>query len=356
MNYEYELIDRKRNFCSNCGRSGHEFKSCRDPITSFGIINIKFTDENGEKDNLKKKFSSNKNTGYCVSSKKYQDIFYYVSDNVRSYDYHSTYRLNNNSFPFDDSYMQKFLYYRNRIMFMMVSRKFSLGFVEFIRGKYDVSDVHAIISLFEQMTKEEINMISENSYDNLLYLFLGKNDESKESILNKIYEGKYSYEYCESKIKFNMLSNPMDNENCHIPWDLKFYTTYIKPRWKKPEWGFPKGRRNKKSEENINCACREFEEETGYNKDQYTILNKIEPIEENMVGTNGVTYRHIYYLAISNTDPDNSYDTFEIGSVKWFTYTEAMNNIRPYHTEKKRILTQIYLFLLNYLICYDNMN
>ena len=31
----------------------------------------------------------------------------------------------------------------------------------------------------------------------------------------------------------------------------------------------------KKAEENLTCACREFEEETGYKKDEYTVLNKI---------------------------------------------------------------------------------
>ena len=108
--------------------------------------------------------------------------------------------------------------------------------------------------------------IQKNQYDTILFYFLNRHNESKEVVLNRIYEGKYSNEYCEAKIKFNMLLNPSVDENSDIPLDLDFYTKYIRPRWKKPEWGFPKGRRDKRAEENLTCACREFEEETVYNR------------------------------------------------------------------------------------------
>ena len=39
-----------------------------------------------------------------------------------------------------------------------------------------------------------------------------------------------------------------------------------------PEWGFPKGRRNNK-EKDINCAIREFYEETNFDNQDYQILN-----------------------------------------------------------------------------------
>ena len=87
--------------------------------------------------------------------------------------------------------------------------------------------------------------------------------------------------------------------------------------------------------------------------DSYIVLNKIEPIEEKMTGTNGITYKHIYYLSLNNRDKNTkfaNYDNFEVGDISWFTYSEAINHIRPYHTEKKRVLTKIYLFVLNYLI------
>jgi 8-oxo-dGTP pyrophosphatase MutT (NUDIX family) len=260
----------------------------------------------------------------------------------------------------------KFWYYRNKIIFLMVSRNFSLGFIEFVRGRYDVSDTKTIIGLFEQMTIDEITFIHKHDYDDILFYFLDRDNGEKETVLNKIYEGKYSIEYCESKIKFNMLQNPQDYPDNDIIWGLYFYTKNIKPKWTKPEWGFPKGRREKKVEENLACACREFEEETGYVKNEYMVLNKIEPIEEIMTGTNGIIYKHIYYLAldlvncpisnnhINHTNSELKYDKYEIGDIMWFTYDDAMAHIRPYHFEKKRILTRIYLFIINSLI-HDNI-
>lgn len=351
---EYETNFRKKNKCSNCGKPGHEFKSCNEPITSYGIINIDIVNDTMESLIIKEKFSTKKNTYYRIISNKYPEIKCYISDSIRLDEHDEIYKLDNETIPYDDDeQIHKFCYYKNKILFMMVSRRFSLGFIEFIRGKYNVSDAKTIINLFEQMYECEIKYIRKNSYDDILYYFLNRSNEPKEVVLNRIYEGKYSNEYCEAKIKFNMLSNPSYDENNDIPLDLEFYTKYIKPRWKLPEWGFPKGRRDKRAEENLSCACREFEEETGYKDQEYVVLNKIEPIEERMIGTNGVNYKHIYYLAINNCDENRQlcdYDVYEIGDIKWFTYEEAMSHIRPYHNEKKKILTRIYLFILNYLI------
>ena len=355
MSIEYETNFRRKILCANCGRSGHEFKSCNEPITSYGIINIDIINDTNEILILKDKFSTKKRTYYKIISSKYPDIECYISDNIKlCEEQEDIYKLDNETIPYqDEEQIQRFCYYKDKIKFMMVSRRFSLGFIEFIRGKYDVSNAKTIINLFEQMYEEEIRYIQKNQYDNILYYFLNRNNEEKEVVLNRIYEGKYSNEYCEAKIKFNMLQNPAEDENNDIPLDLDFYTKHIKPRWKKPEWGFPKGRRDKRAEENMSCACREFEEETGYRKNDYVVLNKIEPIEEKLIGTNGISYKHIYYLSMNNLDKDtklSDYDTYEIGEIKWFTYDDAMNHIRPYHTDKKKILTRIYLFILNYLI------
>ena len=349
---EYETT-HKKFICVNCGKIGHEIKFCSEPVTSFGIINIKILDNTNEGLILKNKFSTNKNTFHKIISKKYSNVKCYISDSIKLYeDRLYTYKMDDDYIPYqEDEQFKKFCYYKNKILFMMVSRKFSLGFIEFLRGKYDVSNTRSIINLFEQMYDEEVNMIKTYQYDILLYNFLNRHNEQPEIVLNRIYEGKYSNEYCEAKIKFNMLSNAKEEDE--VPCGLSFYTKHIKPRWKKPEWGFPKGRREKRTEENLACACREFEEETGFNKSEYSVLNKIEPIEERLVGTNGVGYKHIYYLAINESDKEcvfENYDSYEIGQIRWFTYDDAMSYIRPYHIEKKRALTRVFLFILNYLI------
>lgn len=327
---------------------------CKEPITSFGIVNINIKDSNYEITMLKNKFSYCKNSFFKITSKKYPAIKCYLSDNICTInEYNYNYKINVNVLNCNCAMdIAKFSYYKNKITFMMVSRKYSLGFIEFIRGKYHVSDSNLITNLFRQMYKNEILMIRKYSYDDILYIFLNRNNEDRNTVLNKIYEGKYSDEYCDAKTKFNMLKYSNEHSDTDIPFNLKWYVDNIKPQWNKPEWGFPKGRREKKYEENLMCACREFEEETGYKKNEYCVLNKIEPIDERMKGTNGIVYKHVYYLAINNREQSeiNDYDTHEIGDVKWFTYEEAILNIRPYHQEKKKILTQIYLFILNFLI------
>ena len=48
MNFQ-ELKRRKRKknnvqYCNNCGRHGHPYRKCSDPITSYGIICYKIVD------------------------------------------------------------------------------------------------------------------------------------------------------------------------------------------------------------------------------------------------------------------------------------------------------------------------
>lgn len=342
----------KHKFCINCGKTGHEQRKCKEPITSFGIINFRITDGYTETSNMSHRFTNN-NSYVRIISNKYPNIKCYISKGIKIFDNNINYKINDDSIPFDHNGISKLNYYKDRIQFMMVSRRYSLGYIQFLRGKYDISDPKSIIDIFEQMTREEISNIQKYQYDDLLYQFLNRRGELKENVLNKIYEGKYSNEYCEAKMKFNLLSGSYDADANDIPWNLNFYLKNANPKWNNPEWGFPKGRRDGKTEENISCAKREFEEETGLKNYEYTVLNKIEPLEEKLIGTNGIQYRHVYYLAVNKNDTLDeiyNYDENEIGEVRWMTYDEAIANIRPYHHEKKGILTKIFLFIINYLI------
>lgn len=351
-----KVNNNNKVICVNCGKYNHYIKNCKEPVSSWGIINILIKDTTDDK-NFFKKFFKKKKKYLKVESRKYPNISYYISDNfkitldIHEYNKNCIYRLNNESITFqNEEQLLKFSYYKDKIYFMMVSRRFSLGFIEFLRGKYDVNNPETIIKLFQHMYDNEVTIISNNTFNDLLYLFFRKNDEDKNIVLNRIYTSKYANEYIDSGKKFDLLCISDNNENFK---NLYFYITNIKPLWKTPEWGFPKGRRENVLENNIMCARREFEEETGYKHNEYTILDKIEPIEEKIIGTNGIRYTHIYYLAMDNRLDFNlstNFDTCEIGSIKWFSYNEAMIQIRPHHIKKKEILTRIYLFLLNYLI------
>ena len=69
--------------------------------------------------------------------------------------------------------------------------------------------------------------------------------------------------------------------------------------WIETEWEFPKGRRNYK-EKDLDCALREFEEETGISASKLNIIENVLPFEETFIGTNHKSYKHKYFLAYLN--------------------------------------------------------
>ena len=99
-------VPRKNCFCSNCGKYGHNIKKCEEPITSLGIISVKLTNLDFNSEVFKKFLTS-----------KYLDI-------------------DNYNFSHIDN-INRLEEFKNNIKFLMIQRKHSLSYIEFIRGKYD---------------------------------------------------------------------------------------------------------------------------------------------------------------------------------------------------------------------------
>ena len=49
----------------------------------------------------------------------------------------------------------------------MIRRRDSLGYVEFLRGRYALSDIDFIINIFEEMTVQEKNKIINQKFEKL---------------------------------------------------------------------------------------------------------------------------------------------------------------------------------------------
>ena len=113
-------------------------------------------------------------------------------------------------------------------------------------------------------------------------------------------------------------------------------------KWKVPEWGFPKGRRNYQ-ENDISCALREFEEETGYNRKSIHIIQNIIPFEETFTGSNFKSYKHKYYLSYicNEIKPAANFQQTEVSEVRWMSLESCLKHIRPYNLEKKEVILQI---------------
>jgi len=308
-------INNKNNvYCGNCGKYGHMYRNCKEAVISLGIINIVIDSDKNYENTLK-----------SIMDNKIDNITSGIQCNTQ-----------------DDA--KNFSIYKNMIKFLLIKRKHTLGYIEFIRGRYRIDNVDGIIFLFQQMSKEEIIKIGQLEFDELweeLWSYDGKNIS-------------HETEYKLSKDKFNQLKYDDDNDL-----NLHFYVSSIVPKWDQAEWGFPKGRRNL-YEINLDCAIREFEEESGYSKDDYVLLKNIDPIVEEFMGTNGIRYKHIYYISMTinhkypivhpTLDINNKHQVGEIGDIGLFTYDEAINLIRPYHIERKRLLTMLYMFILNKLM------
>ena len=314
------IKQKKTSFCTNCSKLNHEYKECRDPVTSYGIILINFKNQlvNFNKDfiNLIKSGNKFELDEYGIKVNSYKDI-------------------------------EKFSMYSNLIDFLMIQRKHTLGYIEFIRGRYNIDNIDGIVYLFQQMTPREIELIAKNDFDKLWKDFWGNSPPTHQYAYN---------EHEKSKEKFNILKNEEDELS------LSFYVNNVRSAWAQSEWGFPKGRRNKQ-EENLICAKREFEEESDYKDTDYIILDNINPIVEDFIGTNGVKYRHIYYLALNNKDintikinHNNEHQRNEVGDIKFFNYEEGIKIIRPYHTAKKKVLTMVYMFIIEFIIKNFNIN
>ena len=257
-----DYTHKESKLCINCNKYGHTCKHCHQPITSFGIINLKKVD--------------------------------------------------------------------NKLYYLMICRKDTFNYVEFLRGRYETNDVDYLGSLLEGMTISERELIINNDFDFLWNkLWIKKSQE------------RFNKEYYNSKKKFNFLKK---DSYLH---DLNLKVNFI---WTQPEWGFPKGRRNL-GELDKDCAIREFEEETGIDTRNYIMLNDVRPVKEVFFGTNSNKYKHVYYVAVSREDinpridPNNFLQVSEISSIQWFTFENCLQKIRHYNKEKIKMLTELNNFL-----------
>lgn len=213
--------------------------------------------------------------------------------------------------------------------FLMIARKDSLGYVDFMRGKYPMDDLMYLKNIvYEMTTKEKQNLLEKNFKENWNELW-GKDS----SYIN------LNGEYKHSENKFNELKKGVVIEGKTITlYDL---INESKGDWVNPEWGFPKGRRETK-ESDLDCAMREFTEETGIYVNRKNIIYNLMPYEEVFIGSNFKCYKHSYFLLyIDNNVPLNNYQKSEVSDMKWFTLKDCIKNIRNYDVDKIRMIIKI---------------
>ena len=266
------------NYCNNCGKNGHIYSNCSVPITSIGVIAFR---NSSEYEKIKEENKKGECECECKPENKYE--------------------------------------------YLMIQRTDSFGYVEFIRGKYSLYNCQYIKNIIDEMTVHEKNNILTKPFNELWSLLWGE------------YSGiQYRGEEQVSKNKFVQLKNGIEMSS-GVKYNLESLVSSSTTKWETAEWGFPKGRRNHQ-EKDLDCGFREFEEETGYDKFSLKQIHNVIPYEEIFIGSNIKSYKNKYYLSymMRDTIQKNEYQTSEVKNMKWLSYKECMDIIRPYNVEKKK--------------------
>jgi ADP-ribose pyrophosphatase YjhB (NUDIX family) len=185
----------------------------------------------------------------------------------------------------------------NIIEYLLIRRKESFGFCDFIKNKSKNYNKSFLSNVVDEMTLDE-----------------------KEIIKNK----------CPDVLTSEIINNS-------------------KTTWTEPEWGFPKGRRNN-GEKDLDCGLREFQEETGYDLSDIKLIENINPYEELFIGSNLKSYKQKYYLAYTNNNNDilDKYQESEVSKIGWFNINNCKEIIRTYNSEKINLINNIHTTITNY--------
>lgn len=229
--------------------------------------------------------------------------------------------------------------------FLMIRRKDSFGYIDFIRGKYVQHNIDHLQNIFNEMSVLERENIRSFPFE-----ILWKNMWGDMNI-----GAQYRNEELSSQKKFDTLKVGINvnGENVSIESLINSSTS----KWIETEWEFPKGRRNIQ-EKDLECALREFEEETGYSRNQIKVVENLMPFEEIFIGSNHKSYKHKYFLAYMDQDHNQEanqvvdelpkFQLTEVSKLEWKTLEECLDSIRPYNLEKKQMILNINKVLQEY--------
>ena len=216
--------------------------------------------------------------------------------------------------------------------FLLVQRKDSYSFCEFSKVRYNIHDREYILYMIENMTREE-------------QLFL-QNIKDISDMYKKIWGKKYkkysSYKKRKILQKLWIGVNDKNRNNFTIHDVIKDCKKYRQT----PEWGFPKGRKLE-YESDKQCAIREFSEETCIENTKVSILH-YKPLEEIFTSSNGVCYKHIYYIASLDKTykPLYLFQKEEIGNIQWCSFDESIQKLEKKNIQRIQILYYAYNCIL----------
>lgn len=194
---------------------------------------------------------------------------------------------------------------KGRPEILLICKRYTYAYNLFVHAKYNSNSAAALIDLFNGMTVDEKLDILSLNFTQIWYRVW----------LNSAVSSNYYM----AKNKFESTFLP-DN-------GVRLRKLIAKSQSAAKIWEIPKGRKKNKNEPEINCAIREFTEETGISKKSY----KLYPLAYRTYSyiDAGVRYTNTYYFAFTkyNIEPRINFglqdQIDEICDIKWMSIEEV---------------------------------
>ena len=212
---------------------------------------------------------------------------------------------------------------------LLVKARLTYNYTSFIFGKYKIWEIEKLQSKFDGMTQQEKLLIWSCDFSKMWYhiwLRVPSADNPSDTF--------WSF-YVNCKSKFDKL----------IMRDSGKKMRQMLNRSKTTElgWEIPKGRLEA-GESELDCAIREFKEETNITSDMYQLIPSIAPICCSFEDED-ITYVLKYYVCYTlnnnisiNINYDNLHQISEISAMNWFSiqkikHLNTMNNYVYKHSK-----------------------
>ena len=172
----------------------------------------------------------------------------------------------------------------NKVEVIIVKKRCTYWFTAFVLGMYWPNDDTRLLFMFSRMTPEEKLVILTLNFESMWNHTWQTHNENPKFKRKKIAD--YDF-YREKRHKFERLTGDTGK---------RLRQLIAKSKNNSLIWEIPKGRKQFSHENDVECAIREFEEETNIKKESYKIIPDIKPFRLVHRDDNTI-YISTYYIA-----------------------------------------------------------
>lgn len=191
------------------------------------------------------------------------------------------------------------------VRILMINKRYTYAFFAFVMHRFDIHNDDAIIALFDQMTIDErLDILSTNFAQMWYRIWLNRCTPSAYYDANSYFRDHFMVDNCARLRRLMRRSHKNSAERV---------------------WEIPKGRRKGANEYGVDCAIREFYEETGIPRSAYHLTSGTHEIE---FTEDGVQYHVTYYIAVTMRDVRQRIDVTsldqvnEVCNMRWVASSE----------------------------------